>query len=150
MGGREFQPRGGEGAPLGLEAVELVERPEAQGGEHLVVATAPGMDLPGDGAESGGEAGLDRGVDVLLRAVDDEGSGLHLAEEHGESAAKGLAFLRREEPRRFEHAGVRRRADHVVAGPGEVDRGVVAHREVSDRGVEGAALVPETHQPSSA
>ena len=113
---RFLQPRAAEHQVDGAAPA-----PEAQVGGHLVVATAPGVQPPGDRPDQLVEAALHGGVDVLVGRVDGEVAPLQLATDGAQAGEDGAEVTGPDQADLAEHPGVGDRPLDVLGVEPEVE-----------------------------
>src|SRR5581483_9067574 len=118
----------GDGAERALHAAEravqalaLGAEPEAQVERHLVVPAAAGVELAADRPDELRETALDRHVDVLVGAKEEEATRVELAPHRLEAARQTRALARRQELRADERLDVGEAAGDVVWPEAAID-----------------------------
>ena len=134
-------------APQFLGGIAQVQ---AQGGEHLIVARAAGMQAPAGRADARRQQILDRGLAILLFERDAPAPERMLLADGRQGLANRLEVRRRQQPLSREHFRVRDRGSDVVAHQPIVQNMIVPRRVGEYACVERSSLVPEPRHVHSA
>ncbi len=146
--GQLEQPGADRQQAVGL-AQHRVAPPQPEGGDHLVVAAAAGVDLVAGLAEPLAQPVLDRGVAVLVGGIDAEAAGPRLLADRPQLSAQRLELAGVEHADRRQHLGPGGRRQAVPGHQREVELRVAPHGQPQDRRVERLAAIPQPAHRSS-
>ena len=135
-------------APVG-ERARRIEKVQAQGREHLIVARPARVQASSRRADALRQAILDRRLAILLVERDAPSALRVLLADGGERAAYRLMVRRRQKPLLREHVGVRRRGRDVVGHQTIVEQVVLARGVGEHALVERNTLVPQARHEAA-